>query len=510
MKKIVVLSFTALLVFGFGTMAFGQAKPAEPTMQFKASGFIDALYNTYINVTDGSGAAGIFDTVPSAFKPVAVGAPENTGFDRSTNYFATRARLKFDWIMGKASSATMLFEMDSTQWGEIAGTGAQRNQMGHWSADRAAVEVKNIYFDFALPPIIPVPITFRVGLQPLAIRPNLLVYTDGMGIISSIKVDPANIQLLYFKPAEGSTFNADDVDVYGGHVNAKIGPVTAGGYALYYHFNQYPFTNLNNDADIWWFGAYADGKMGPVNLNFDFIYDRGTIERKGLSAVRDVKLRGWTTRAKVDFPWEKFNFGVVGNYSSGVDTKKTDSLGLPGNTVAFGGGLAATSTKVGSYVVPVGSEAGAIYGESVVMFSFGANRGTTGIANSNNYTQVSRGGPGGTWLGKAYASFKPTPWYKVTVQGMYIGDTTKNGNTFGTARKPAAVGTALRDDKDIGWEADLINEIQIYKNLSFVIAGGYLWAGDAMDFFRSTVGVTPINESPKNPWMVTTVLTYSF
>jgi hypothetical protein len=139
------------------------------------------------------------------------------------------------------------------------------------------------------------------------------------------------------------------------------------------------------------------------------------------------------------------------------------------------------------------------------MFSFPQNRGTTGLANSNSYTQVSRGGPGGTWLAKAYGSFKATPWYKVTLQGMYIGDTTKNGNTFGTA--VTGVTATLRDDTDIGWELDLINEITIYKNLSLVLAGGYLWAGDALDF---RVPGTLVNVSPKNPWMITGILTYSF
>jgi hypothetical protein len=500
MKKFVLLSLVALLVLAFGTMAFAQAKKDEPTMQFKASGWIDALFNSYVNVTDGSGAAGIFDVVPPTFKPALTGP---NGGDENASYWATRARLKFDWIMGKESSATMLFEMDSTTWGDVPDG---RNSMGAWAADRAAVEIKALYFDFGVPAIA-IPISLRVGMQPLGIRPNLLVYTDGMGIIASVKVDPANIQLLYFKPREGTTWTADDANVYGLHANAKLGTVTAGGYALYYNMNQYPLGSLNNNADLWWFGVYADGKVGPVNLNFDFIYDRGTIERRGsLASVRDVKLRGWTTYAKVDFPWEKFNFGGVFNYSTGSDAKKSDPLGLPGNTVAYGGGLTATSTKVGSYVVPPGSEAGAIYGESVVMFSFPHNRGTSGIANSNNYTQVSRGGPGGTWLAKAYASIKATPWYKVTFQGMYIGDTTKNGNTFGTAVKSSAPAT-LRDDKDIGWELDLINEIQIYKNLKFVLAGGYLWAGDALDF--RTPG-TLLNVSPKNPWMVTGIMTYSF
>ncbi len=41
----------------------------------------------------------------------------------------------------------------------------------------------------------------------------------------------------------------------------------------------------------------------------------------------------------------------------------------------------------------------------------------------------------------------------------------------------------LRDDKFIGVELDLLNEFQIYKNLTFKVFGGYLWAGNALDLF---------------------------
>jgi hypothetical protein len=111
---------------------------------------------------------------------------------------------------------------------------------------------------------------------------------------------------------------------------------------------------------------------------------------------------------------------------------------------------------------------------------------------------------GGLWWGKLYGSYKLTPEYKVTLQGLYIGDTTKNGNTWGNARK--ADGVTYRDDKDIGWEIDLLNEIQIYKSLKFEIALGMLFAGDAMDFNVSGAN----NDSFKNPWGVTTRLTYTF
>ena len=47
----------------------------------------------------------------------------------------------------------------------------------------------------------------------------------------------------------------------------------------------------------------------------------------------------------------------------------------------------------------------------------------------------------------------------------YIGDTTKNGDTWGTATS----GGVFQDNKTIGWEFDLINTVKIYKNLTWIL-----------------------------------------
>lgn len=484
MKKFVALSLIALMVLAFSTISFAQKKE-EPKLEFKASGFIDAQSTWGRNITEGNPAAGLYNTVSPSYRPG--GAP----YDDTVSWMSTRARLKFDAVMGKNLSGTIFFEMDSSRWGE---TGDGRNKVGVWAGDRAALEIKNVYIDFGVPGI-PIPISVRAGLQPLSLRPNMLVYTDGMGITGNIKVDPANIQLIWFKALENKVYASDDADVYGVHVNAKVGTVTVGGYGLNYNINTYPLGDgdVHFQGNFWWLGVYADGKLGPVNLNFDFIYDRGEIEDRPHPQLRDVKYRGWATRAKVDFPWEKFNFGVVGMYASGSDTRKTSSTGTPDPGVR----------KVSGYVMPPGSEAFAIFTESIVFYGSPINTTGSGISVAGNYTSVSRGTIGGTWMGKLYGSFKATPWYKVTLQGLYIGDTTKNGNTVGTARK--ADGTTLRDDKSIGWEVDLINEIQIYKNLKYTIGAGILFPGDGLRYWDGTG-----NDKPKTPWAVLTNLTYTF
>jgi hypothetical protein len=91
---------------------------------------------------------------------------------------------------------------------------------------------------------------------------------------------------------------------------------------------------------------------------------------------------------------------------------------------------------------------------------------------------------------------------------MYIGDTTKNGNTLGNAVTYA--GTP-RNDSSIGWEFNLINDIQIYKNLQFRAGAGYLFAGNAFDQVDLRPGHLPnTNVSPNNPWAIVTKLLYVF
>jgi hypothetical protein len=140
--------------------------------------------------------------------------------------------------------------------------------------------------------------------------------------------------------------------------------------------------------------------------------------------------------------------------------------------------------------------------------------GGYGIGENANYAQLSRGGFGGTAFAKLYGSVKATPWYKITLQGLYIWDTTQNGNTFGNAVKyhpipgaPTVQGapvTLLRNDTSIGWEFDLINEFQIYANLRFFAGFGYLIAGNALDF-NTAPGR---NRSIDNPWAFRTRLQY--
>jgi hypothetical protein len=295
-----------------------------------------------------------------------------------------------------------------------------------------------------------------------------------------------------------------------------ISTFTVGGYTLYQNMNTYPVpaavpaygTSAANQADVWWFGGYLDGKLGPVNAKLDFVYDYGKIKSRDQVAAtrpRDVKLGGWATRAWIDFPWEKFNFGVNFLYASGADQKKTGPNGLPGANISGWGG---TNSKNGSYMTPLSSEQfGAFTGNgSLVFYGSWVIRGNeffnTPATAATGY--LGRGAIGGTWYAKAIAGFRVIPEWKVQVEGLYIGDTTKNGNTVGNAQTAAA---NPRDDKGIGFEIDFINSLAIYKNLTLDIGLGYLFAGKALDYWDA---VAASNDSPKDPWIICSRLLYSF
>jgi len=519
MKKFTVISLAALLVLAFGATAYA----AEAVkLDFRASGNIDAQTHYSVNVPPLNPAA---NPIFGVGGPAAAYTTKAQALDRKVSYWDSRMVLRFDAVMGKELSGTLQFEIDAGRWGSnptgVLGNIRDAGNVGQWSTDRTAIEIKYMYFDVGLPYFgIPVPMNVRVGAQPLAIRPWFFQATDGMGLSGGIKIDPVNINPFYFKPAEGVDWTADDTDIWGVQASAKLGTFTLGSYFLYYNMNSYPLFAASagfvgdarlapqivgtQKAGFWWIGLYADGKAGPVNIQLDAALDRGKVKPNGASpAVRDVRYRGWAARGKVDYPFEKFNFGATGMYASGSDTRKTSATGLPGTAAGSGTGL---TTKVHGWMVPVGSENGAANGESAVIYGMepGASGGQ-GWAVNHNYNQSSKGAFGGTWFAKLHGSYKVTPWYKVTLQGLYIGDTTRHGNTFGNALR--SDGT-LRDDDTIGIELNMINEIQIYKNLTFKAFGGYLFAGDAMNL--NFGAGNDRNANFKNPWALRTRLLYSF
>jgi hypothetical protein len=505
--------FISLVLFGSLLLLQGRGFAEVPDLEIKISGMMDAVSFLYRNIAPGAPplapgdpGQGIYSFTTPPLRPDSFPDPLSSAWDKTNAYMESRARLKFDAMMGKAVSGTIFLEIDSFRWGDPDGT---RNSAGYWGADRVAVEVKNFYMDLGLPYFgIPIPMMLRVGVQPLYLRPYIFTYTDGAGISGAIKIDPVIINPFWFKAIEGKDAASDDVDIYGLNISADVGSLKIGGYGVYYNMNTYPLDSVTMvygesppyRADAWWFGVYTEGRLGPIELDFDAVYDYGEVESRSGTSAPSVKYRGWASRLTINYPWDKFNIGAKIMYASGADQKKTSPSGLPGTTTPYGG----VSTNVGSYVTPPGSEQWA-GGESLIVYGSWVARSDIGfyVWPFTAYTNLTRGGWGGTWFAKLFAGFKATPWYKISLEVLYVGDTTKNGNTLGNAQKANG---QPRDDKTIGWEFDLINAFEIYKNLKYEVGLGYLLPGDALD----QLGAYGENASFKDPWILASRLVYEF
>jgi hypothetical protein len=156
MKKLILLGVAGLLILILSTAVYAQA----PKLEFRVSGFIDVQTFWDVNVPPRNTSAGLYAvTYPgSRFYPTGSGAATGykTGsYNKYVAYWDSRATLKMDMVMGANLSGTIMFEMDTARagstWAGYPGNGREANNVGGWSTDRVAVEVKNIYIDVGLP-----------------------------------------------------------------------------------------------------------------------------------------------------------------------------------------------------------------------------------------------------------------------------------------------------------------------------------------------------------------------
>lgn len=502
MKKILTLA--AVIVFVFTLAATTYA------VEFKASGFVRVRSNVSMNT---------------------VALPRTTAddFDDTEAWMDQRFRLKMDLVASEDLYGVIYFEGDSTRWGEAPDG---RNHAGAWGAggsDRNAVELKQFYIDFNVPGIKDtVPTNVRIGTQWLAIRGHAFLGADGATLRVFMNPGPVRVYLNWSKPWEGTDHHYEDTDLYSTRVVLALPdlPVQPGGFFAYWHSNDYDWTGLYSgtagygqagspiavipaafttdrlgSGDFWWLGFNVDGKIGPAALKTDFIYFDGKAEPSGHAKALlgnpiipgaftpgDADYGGWMVYADVNVPISQFTVGGTFMYATGDDLTDT----------------AKVSPEFGAYRIPPGSEANPSLG---TVFWCGTVNDAVDIAHQgarSSSTAVQQRWYGGLWVIKGYGSFKPLDWLKVTGYGMYIGDTTDKGNTIGNATKATGL---PEDDGDIGIEFGAIVDLSIYKNLTYSVAGGWLFAGDALD---SATAVAGVNQSPDDPWAIVSQLIYKF
>ena len=486
---------------------------AAPAMaiDWSATGYIGIGYLLHKNLPQGPnlGHGGILPMpggvgIEGLGIAVAWGSPTAGGslhddWNDDNSYVQTRAHLKLTARASEDLYGVFHFEMDSTAWGEA---GAGGNSIGAWGTDQVAVEVKNLYIDFRVPPSLPVWI--RAGMQTFLVRPGWFFVRDGAGVSARIMFDPIKLMIrpMWAHEAENQAWQADDMDLYGFDASIPIGPVKVGGFFLFENQREVGGTVLvpavSDASEVWWLGVYADGKFGPVKFVIDFAYDQGEWDRPLPNA--DVDFQGWGINGTVDATFGIFNVGLGGLYYSGGDGRDFT--------------LSPTDRDYGWFIRPGGSEATGTLDDSVIFGGWVSWHGP-GVGHMNQPFQWNQdiwGNPAGynasmagIWGIRVFASVQPISWLKLFAQVGYWGDTTDNGDTYGSRYNPIA--GWYEDHSEIGWEFDFGAHVNIYKNLMLKTAFGYLFGGSAIEQWNPALG---FNEDPSDPWAWHSCLVYTF
>ena len=496
---------------------------ASPAMaiDWSASGFIGTLAITGRNIPPAYAVVAL----PPPASPAAV-IVANDALNDEFSYLRMRARLR---LVARASEdlyGVMYFEMNARTYGNRRGAWgvpAGPNTTGTWwgwetsGATRPNdVEVKELYVDFKIPGIT-IPVWMRIGRQAYAIRPFWFMYQEGAGISGRVKIDPVTIYVGYGKAYEGWEHLADDWDLWAWHISAPISTFKVGLFGAYEDFRQVAVSNIPvplvpvpiqwwnqaiwltpngdlGDLHMWWVGAYVDGKIGPVKVSFDFVYDGGKFDSDDTTVAPDVKFSGWMIRPVVSYTWNNFTFGLGGFYASGNDwdDMSTDP----------------TSIEANAYVTPYGSMAFALSSDLLVLQGGWNNK----MKLNDQFSPI--GGIaslGGYWFVRPFIDWQALDWLKLRFQFAYIGDTSDDMDTFTVQLD--SLGN-VEDHDDIGWEFDLGAVINVYKNLTLNLGFGYLVAGDALNELWLTTDssgrAVNDNVSVDDPWTVFAELVYTF
>ncbi|MEO0279065.1 MAG: hypothetical protein ABIM21_07360 [candidate division WOR-3 bacterium] len=244
------------------------------------------------------------------------------------------------------------------------------------------------------------------------------------------------------------------------------------GLTLGAHFSIERADFLSNptfkDSSMWWLGAYALGKVGPVQVEADVVHNNGKLNRTD----KDVKYSGWYLRGVLTYPFEKYSVGLGGLYVSGNDQKKlNDEYKLNKFTPPYGGGNAG----------PLADSLIVVGGWNTAFSPVGDPGWTGGPMGYQGY-----------WGLRLFGTYKVTDWLTLMGQVAYFGDNTKHGDIFYKGK----------DHDDIGWEVDLVAGINLYKNLMLRTGFGYLFAGNAA---KNASG-----QDLKDPYLFVTTLFFTF
>jgi hypothetical protein len=343
---------------------------------------------------------------------------------------------------------------------------------GGYSGDGLTVETRWAYTDLQIP-FIESKSRVTIGLAPVNVNYYLWNET-AMGVQWYGSMDSIDYRVAWIRGFErfrDATTGGNDADSFFARGDFKpIEGMKLGAFANYtfsrgatasgtisdFRYEKKFIASADVDLDVYELGVDGSFKadMG-LFVNWDLIYQGGEINdaaftatNLGTSSVQDYDVSAYFLHADVGFGWDDFKVTLTGWYASGDDDETDDD---------FEGYF---STDVDIFT-----------GSTVLMESYD---------DDNYFTERPYILDKGLILLKGAFDWQATDKLKVGTALAYMltAEDVEYIDGDGTA------GNKRQSEDEIGVELMGYLSYKLYQNVEFAINAGYLWAGDAMDYFE--------------------------
>jgi hypothetical protein len=351
-------------------------------------------------------------------------------------------------------------ELGALRFGNGAGIGGStRTGGGGFSGDGINVETRWAYTDFQIPGVER-KARVSIGLIPFKVNDYFWSET-AMGVqYKGAIIEPVHLTLAWVRGVESFNNSTDDklfadLDALTARVDFKVTKdIPVGLFAVYQGRNPsgndlqgfVPGTDFQVktlkavDFDLYTFGA--DGRMtfptgiGNAFLNWDLIYQGGSLTD---NSATKLDINAWFAHADVGVNIGDTRLTYTTWYSSGDDNPGDDKIE---NYLSTDIDMTASRVLMESYT------------------------------DDNYFTESTSILDKGLFLNKLALDHKATKKLTVGVALLYLQ----------TAEDLTLAGG--KTSKKLGTEIDAYLSYKLFPNTTLDVAGGYLFADDAMDFFE--------------------------
>ncbi len=366
------------------------------------------------------------------------------------------------------------FEVGSLEYGKSGTLGAGVG--GSYSGDGVNTETRWLYTDFQLPWLVN-KARVRMGLQPFTVNSFLWQETI-MGVTSDFAVGVVDVKLAWLRPYRDETKDPDDdvedLDAFYGRLNFKpTKDVSVGIFGVYMNGDSdnhdpaayatitsqnYEVKKLKNNYDLSLLTIGSDGKadFGAIFLNWDLMYQTGSIDGANFKdsyngwdynqgvVNEDFDVSAWLAHVDIGYRLDNLKFTYTFWYASGDDD---------GGDSDFDAFMAVDIDRK----------------DNICIFK-------AMYAEDDYFTEKDYLLDKGFIMNKLAFDYKASKKLCLGTSLMYML-TAEDIEYIDDDGKP-------RKDDEVGFEIDAYLKYKLYENLEFAINAGYLFGGDAMDFWE--------------------------